>query len=641
MSNSILGSFKTIIMSIVVGLLLVSLAIWGVSDAFTPQTKDAAAMVGKEKITLLEFDKYFKRRLSDENKEQPQRLTTKQAYARGFHQVVLNQLITEKLIQLDADDLGIDVNRRDARDFVEGMDVFNNEITGKLDEGKLLQRLAQSNSRTSKKQFEQDVFQALRQQQTLSAIAAGIIAPGDFAEQQFKFMTEQRKVKYLRLTSNAVSTPADPGDEALQTYIDKNPAGFTAPEYRRFTVLRMEVDDIVPDMEASDEEIKDQFEYKIDVGLLGTQETRSITQIVAGNEATANLVTAALNDGKSANEITKQYELEAPIVYEDVLAGATSDPKTGELAFTLQQGKAQSLQGSFATWYSVIVTNVTPKLIPNIAAETESISLEIRTEKAKKTIYDMQKEIQRGLDEGMTLEEVGKANAIGVASYDFVSRLGETEASQKMIGKDDAPGVSEDDLILVELFTSDVGFEGDIFETTKKGVAAIRVDGIKDSKQREFTSIRDQALKAWRLEATYEALGELQDTLAAKVNNGETLDAIATSIDNGAKVEEVSMLRAAPLPGLSGQLLVRLFEARKGQTIRGTGDNGLDRIIGKITEITPNTDILIGDVESSLTEKAAEAINNDIQQAYHAAILKTFPTKTLDTNISKILGIDQ
>ncbi|PHR93361.1 MAG: hypothetical protein COA69_05345 [Robiginitomaculum sp.] len=645
--NSFMDMIMKNLKTILIGLIVVSFAMWGVADAFTPKTRDAAAMVGKEKITLNEFDTFFRRRLREENRKQPDaRLSTKEAYARGFHRAITSQLITEKLIQIDADDLGVDVNRRDALQFVEGLEVFNNVITGKLDESRLAERLAQADTRQSRKQFERDVYKALRQDQTLTSITAGIVAPLNYADQQYRFLTEKRKVKLLHLTPQTITMPDDPTDEELKSYIEEHPNAYIAPEYRRFTLLRVEISDLLRDMEASEEEIKDQFDYKIDVGRLGTEETRSITQIVTVDQQAADLVTASINAGKTIDEVVEDLGLESPVIYTDILQSAVLDPKTGEAGFAQERGIAQTVESSFGTWYSVIVTGINPGIVPDLDSQRSIISQEIKTEKARKFVYDIQDTLQDALAEGNTIEEAAKANGIPAASFDYVSRVGNTQNNDPMTGIGDAVGISTSDVILTELFTSDIGFEGDVFETENKGIAALRVDAIKESTQRQFEEIKEQALQAWRLDKTNEALGTLMDTLADRALAGESLEAILTSLDPeqaaGANIYEREILRLSRgLPNLSPQTNARLFETRVGPTIRGTGANGLDRVIGQIVEITPNTDVLTGSIADTLKEQASKGLDSDIQQAYHEAMLKAYPAQTLDGNISKVLGIVQ
>ena len=650
MSQSIFGSFKKVFVGfffvLLVGMLLIGLSMFGVTDAFTSQSKDAAATVGEEKITLREFDSFFQRQLSEINKGAPERLTTKQAYQRGLHGQVLNTLITEKLIQIDAKDLGVAVNTRDAIELMENLEVFNNEITGKLDQNKILEVLSRIDRNKSAKELEADVHNQIRRDQTLDSLKAGLVVPNLFADQQYKFMTEQRTAKILRLSRDAITAPADPSDEELQAFIKDRPTGYIAPEYRRFTLLRMELENVLPDVEVSEEEIKKQFEYKIKAGQLGTPETRSYQQLVATDKTQADAITAAINGGKSIDAAIAEFSLEAPLVYDNALPGASSDPTAGEATFEMEFGTnditAQTVASSFGSWFSVVLTGITPKTIPDMEAERANLINELQTNKAKQVLYDASKAIQDGISEdSLTLEEAGLVSGISVASYDFISRLGKTENGQKLEGLSFALGVATDDLLLKEIFIADPGFDGDVFETTAGGIAAIRVDQIKESAPRPFADVREQALAAWHLKKADEALAVLSNDLVSRASAGESLEDLAKETGDGAEVIETQMIRASRTPGLGNQVIVRLFEARIGQTVRGVAANGLDRVIGQVVTITPNADPIISAITDTLSEQAREAINADIQQAYHAAILAENPAQTLVANIERTLGVDQ
>lgn len=650
MSQSIFGSFKKTIFGFLFGilvvLLLAGLSMFGVTDAFTSQSKDAAATVGKEKVTLREFDSFFRRQLSEINKTAPERMTTKQAYQRGLQGQVLNTLITEKLIQIDAQNLGVAVNNRDAIEMMENLEVFNNEITGKLDNNKILEVLSRIDRNKSPKELEEDVHNQIRRDQTLESLKAGLVAPSLFADLQYKFMTEQRTVKLLRLSRDTITPPADPSDEELQAFIKTSPAGYIAPQYRRFTLLRMELENVLPDVEVSEDEIKTQFEYKIKAGQLGTPETRSYQQLVASDKAQADLITTALNGGKSIDAVVAEFALEAPLVYDNVMPGASSDPTTGEAAFEMEMAPngitAATVENSFGGWYNVVLTGITPKTIPDMETERANLIDELQTNKAKQVLYDASKIIQDGIsEESMTLEEAGLASGISVASYDYTSRLGETEDGQKLAGLSYVAGVANDDLLLKEIFLADPGFDGDVFETTEGGIAAIRVDQIKESAPRPFADIREQALAAWHLKKANEALANLSNDLVARASGGESFEDLAAEFSAGTEIAETQMIRASQTPGLGNQIIGRLFEARIGQTVRGVADNGLDRVIGQVLTITPNTDPIIAAITDTLQEQAKEAISADIQQAYQAAILAENPAQTLTANIERTLGVDQ
>ena len=649
MSQSILRSMSKILMgalfAVLIGMLLIGLSMFGVTDMFMSRSRNAAVSVGPAKISLQEFYDEFNAALNNYNKTAKERITTQQAWDRGLQRETLNQLTTRKLIQLDADALGLAANEKDVLKTVESYKIFNNAITGKFDKDKLYSQLYRLNKRRTPKQFEQDIKDNIRLQQMVDAMLSGLVLPKDYVDNQYKFMTEQRKVRILRLTPKAIVLPPDPTDEALKAYIKEHQNKYIAPEYRKFHLLRLEISDILPDLKVTEKEVKDLFDYKIKAGQLGRAEHRSYQQLVAKDKSQAEQITDALNNGQSIAEVVKKYGLDTPLVYENAKADASTDAMTGKTAFEIEkENTARTVKGDFGSWYSVVLTKIFPEIVPDLESERANLEKEIKNNKAQQFIYETSNKIQKNMERSMTLEEAAKDVGVPYASYDYITRLGETEDGLRLTGLEYAPGIATDDIILKEIFTSDLDFDSDPFPTSKEGVAVVRVDAIKPSAPFAFDKIRTVALKDWRLEKTDEALGELSQKLLERARAGESFEALAKEINaknpGGAQMADMMMIRAFPTPGLSRQMAVRLFEARKDQTLAGRADNGLDRILGQVEEIRPSQGAVIGDVADRLKAQGRNQLENDIQDAWQRAALKKYPTKVHTQNVRRILGID-
>ena len=219
MAESIGGKFRNFMVAILVGLLVVAFAVWGVNDVFTARAGNAVVTVGDTEITSSEFEAAFERELQTQNRDNNSSVTNQQAYAQGLHNRVLQNLLTDTVIGIDADELGVGVNRIVARKVVKEIPSFQNELTGEFSEEKLDSLLAQN--RITRRQFEDDIFRTLRRQQTVPAIIGGLQAPAEYATQRYNFVTEQRKADVLTITADSVPAPAEPTDEKLKTFIDQ------------------------------------------------------------------------------------------------------------------------------------------------------------------------------------------------------------------------------------------------------------------------------------------------------------------------------------------------------------------------------------------------------------------------------------
>ena len=640
MIKVLFGSIKKVLFTIMIGGLLFGLAFLGNTDVLSPSTTNAAAKVGKSQISLQSFYSDFQLQLNEQNRQTPEnRMTNEQAYNRGFHQQVLGVMATRELLELDAKALGIGATNSDVIELVEGYDGLVNDITGKYDTSKVAEFLARSNSNMSIEEFEEERRAELRRNQLTAALFAGLVTPKEVSEQAFKYITESRSAELLVMTEDAVTKPADPSDEELQAYIDDNIATYTAPDYRRFTLLRIEKVDILPDVSVEEAEVKKLFDYKVQAGRLGTDETRSMVSFTFQDKETADKVTAALLADEAPEDIAARLQIDAPNVYTNIRADGTTDPRAGEEGYKMELGDAKTIEGSFGNFLSVKVTGIVPAVVPDLEAQRAALETEIRLNMEEQKLYYLERTIQDQIDEGGILEDIAARLNLPVASYDFVSRAGKTREDNVMSGLAEYRGVAEDDKILTEIFTSEVGFDGDVFATTAKGLAAVRVDELRPSQKKPFAEVKEQALANWHLEKSDEALGALLDSVVTRVNDGETLKAIAADLGDGAVVREDVYSRLSPTPGVSPLLTQRILETKVGGVFRGTGANNLDRIVGKVLSIDSNDQIMTGSIAEILDKQASESIRSDIEQIYRASLAQTHPFEVLDQNVKAVLGI--
>jgi len=637
MAESIGGKIRNVMVAVLIGLLVVAFAVWGVNDVFTQRAGNSVLTIGDAKVTSQEFEDAFERELQTINRDQGSSITNQQAYARGMHNSVLQSLLTDTVIGIDADELGVGVNRRVARNVVKEIPSFQNELTGEFSEEKLNSLLAQN--RITRRQFENDIFRSLRRQQTVPAIIGGLEAPSDFATQRYNFITEQRKAKILTITKDAVSEPEEPTEEELKSFVETNGAQYTAPEYRRFAMMRLETFDLTPDMEATDEEINAAFQYRIELGELGSPETRTIVQITATDEDSAKEAADRLARGDDPQDVASGLGLVAPQTFEDVQKEAILDPETADAGFTMKEGEAKSLLGSLGTYYAVGVQKVTPAVIPDLAESKDELRETVLKEKAAEQLYEITGEIEDAMADGMTLEEISAKVNWPLSYYDYIDRSGLTQDDIRMSGFSVIPGVATDDLLLREIFTSDLGFETDLFETGTEGYAAIRVDDIIDSKMRDFEDVKDKAIIAWKNEKIGQALDELMIELAAKAREGESLISLTSAAEKGITVDDVVIVRSSPPQDLSPQVSLGMLDGQLGAIARGQGRTVQTRQIGQLEEIVPNQDGLAGQFLDVLQEQATTAISSDLQNAYQQAILAENELREYPDKIKQALGI--
>ena len=636
--QSIGSKIQAVMVGILIGFLVIGFAIWGINDVFSPSAKNAIASIGKAEISGDEFETAFRRELENMARDSGQSLSNSEAYQQGVHSQVLAGLIQQQVINVDADDLGIGVNRTLAREEVSKIPVFIDELTGKFSEQKYLSALAQN--RISRAEFESDVERDLRRAQTIPAIVDGVEAPKAFAELRYKFLTEQRKAQVLTITRDAVPAPADPDETTLKAFITERAATFTAPEYRRVTLLRIEDFDLTPDITVTDEELRAAFEYKVELGELGSGETRDVVQLVASDKEAAEKAAELLKTDQDPAIIASGLGLIEPDIYSGVTAPDIIDPETAKAAFDMADGDIKVLLGSLGQWYAVKVTSITPAVVPEFESQKEELTETLKKEHAQEKLYDLTTLIEEAMDEGANLEEIAAKTGVPLQSFDYIDRLGQIQNGVKMSGVAHLLGVAEDDILLTEIFTNELGYETDLFETTNGGWAAVRTDDIIDSTVKPYEDIKDQASAMWKTLQIDEAINELMLETAGKAQTGTDLSTLASEIGDGAKVEDIVLVRSAPNDQLGPSVQVGLLEAKVGDVERGQGAKPITRQIAKLTNIIANADGLAGQFADALQEQASVAVRSDLQRAYQNSVIADNPLQENPDKIRSLLGLD-
>ncbi len=638
MSNKSGKTLKTIGISIIIVLLTIGLSLFMITDAFSPSGQNAMAMVGKKEISIQKFDTTFSRRLADFNEANGARMTSPEAYERGFAQNILNEMITQTALEIDAETLEVGVAKKLIRERLESIPVFQDELTGEFSEGKMNSVLA--NNRIVRDDYLEGVKTELLINQVVSGTIAGIKAPLQYAEQRYKFLTEQRKISVMTLTADAIPAPETPSDEVLQAYIDENVATFTAPEYRSFSMLRIELTDISPDIKISEDEVRAQYDYKVEVGQVGTPEFRSVTLINATNETLAIEAVGALESGKAVADVVTQFGFLEPTEYTDVEQSAIIDPAAAATAFAGKTGDVAAVEGKLG-WFVVVIGDITPATFPTFEDMREELELDLKKDQATGKLYEVTDLVETAFDEGNTLEEAALKAGASVSSVDYISRLGETQDGLKLDGISDITGVAKDEAILTEVFTNEAGYETDIFDTSKEGYASIRVDDIIETRVKTLDEVRDLAVNMWKAEQVDSALNALATELKARADAGESLKEIKDTLTDGVTLDDIVIVRSAQAPSLGASVTVRAFEAREGEVVRGQGPLRLTRNIVSINDIIANSDNLAGGFADAMQTQATEAISSDIQQAYRLALVTDNEIITFDEKLKRQLGVTE
>ena len=642
MAQSIGGKIKNAFVAVLVGLLVLAFAVWGVNDMFVPGVRNAVVSVGDASVSTRDFNRDLQSRLREIALQRGEGLTNEEAYRQGIHRDLLSQYQVRLAIEKDAQDLGVGVNRSDAKAYIEAIPAFQSEITQKFDRSRLEQALARSRNGYTVKKFEEDVLRDLRRIQTVEAVVGGIQAPAGYAKRQFDFLSEQRKATILTINKDAVPAPETPTDDVLQTYLDANAARYTAPEFRQVTLIRLEPSGFLLDVagEITEEDVQGEFDSRIARGVLGSKASRDVVVLTTPDKPTAEKAAARLAAGEDPSLVASALGLVAPDKFEGVEKDQLLDPVTDDVAFELKESESRAIENSLGSWEAVFVPSVTLATTPDFSSVEPEIRLELGEEAAKARIFDVSGEVDTRLINGETLEAIAAELNLPMESYDYINRVGQTQDGLTLNGSARIPGIAQDDELLRLIFTEDIGFDTDIFPTAQGGAVAFRVTDVIDSTVKPLSVVRDDVLSAWQNEQIRDALTERGLALAGELRDDRTLEEIAEELGEAAVIEERGISRAQPPRDIAGSVVVDLLTSEVGKTARGTGALPLTYTLARLDAITPNTDGLAGEILDTVQRNIGAEISGDIQNAYRLAILREHQLREYPDQVRAIMGIE-
>ncbi|OLN24613.1 Peptidyl-prolyl cis-trans isomerase PpiD [Desulfovibrio sp. DV] len=209
---------------IVFGLIIIVFVFWGVGN-MQGDKATVLATVDEQPILIKDYEKSYQENLRLVKNKNPN-VTDKELQEGGFRWQVFSNLVTTKLLEAQAQKLGIAVTTEELRAEIAKIPAFQNE--SKQFDPKRYENLLKAND-VSPGEFETD----FRQQLLLEKLAAFVGLPATVAESEarsiFDFMREQAVIHYIPFSSADFAKGVTISDAQIKTYYDARKDEFATP----------------------------------------------------------------------------------------------------------------------------------------------------------------------------------------------------------------------------------------------------------------------------------------------------------------------------------------------------------------------------------------------------------------------------
>jgi peptidyl-prolyl cis-trans isomerase D len=373
------------IMSVVMGVLILSFGVWGIADIFKGYGQSSLARVGGTEITTEQFRQLYTDKLQQIGRQFGRPLTSDQARAFGLDRQVLQQVIAETALDEDARRKGLGVSDAEVMKQITADPNFKG-TNGAFDASRF-QQLIRSLGYTEQRYIAEQRKVSLRRQ-VAGTVTAGIEPPKTMIEMLSRFQNEARTIDYVKLDAAQAGTVDAPSPEALAAYFEDHKAQFRAPEYRKIAFVVMTPEEMAKWSVVSDDDAKKAFE--LSKAKMSTPEQRQIAQISFPSAEEAQAARNKLSDTFSFDDLARERGLKpADIDLGMVTKAGIIDPSVADAAFSLAPDAiSQPIKGQFGT-VLVKVGKVQPGTEPSYDSVAAQVKRDLAVERARAAVADM------------------------------------------------------------------------------------------------------------------------------------------------------------------------------------------------------------------------------------------------------------
>lgn len=324
---------------------------------------------------------------------------------------IVRQLISARALEVWARSQEVGTSKRLVDGNIASIPAFRGP-TGQFDEGAYRAMLAQR--RLTDAQVRRDIEGDAIRRQLLVPIVGGNRVPGTLVAPYASLMLELRKGEIGLVPSALMVTDKEPTQADLDGWYKRNLARYTMPERRVIRYALISKDQLKTAVDPTDAEIT--AFYNANANIYGASETRSFSQVILPDEATAKAFSAKIAAGTSFPEAAKV----AGFAPSDTALGFQTRAQIGQLAsaaianaaFVAKRGAVTAPLKSTLGWHILHVDDVKQAIGRPLSAVRTEIAESLRKQKTDEAIADLISKMEDQIADGDSFDDVVKAHVL-------------------------------------------------------------------------------------------------------------------------------------------------------------------------------------------------------------------------------------
>lgn len=582
-------------------LLVVSFAAWGISGRLFEGMGQTVATVGDTSVSVMDYRLAYDRQISLLSQRFGSRVTREQAKAFGLDQQVLSQLVAGAALDEQADEMGLGLSKDKLAQLTASDPAFQGP-NGQFDRRRFDYVLQQAGMRPD--DYIRNRGQVAIRQQIVEATTDGMKAPDALLKAVALYRGEDRTVDYVTLPRSLVEPIDNPSDDTLAEWFADHKQDYAAPEYRRIAYVKLEPEDIADPSTVSDEQAREDYEQN--KSRYTEPEKRTIEQLVFADKEAAETAYESTRSGTTFEDLVKAQDK----TLEDVRLGTftkedVADQAVADAAFDLPENEiSKVVEGSFGP-VLLRVSDIEQAKTKPYEEVADSIRKGMALGEANRILLDVYDDYEDARAGGATLAEAAEKLDLDVETVNDVDRNG---LHPDGTVADDIPEYEE---LIQQAFETEEGIENAPINTEANGFVFYEVTSITPARERELDEVHDKVVQDWKDARASELLSEKAGEFEKQLGDGKSLDDIAAEVEQEKNVKR-GLKRETDDADFGRAGIEAVFGVSEGGTGVFAGPSDDSRVLFEVTEVRQPAGAGPDAVDAQTRQRMASSMSDDM-----------------------------
>ncbi|MCZ8258545.1 MAG: SurA N-terminal domain-containing protein [Beijerinckiaceae bacterium] len=622
-----------LVLTVIMGFLIVSFAIWGIGDIFRGGVNRTVAKVGSASISAEEFRTAYNAELQRIQRQVRRVVTSEEARSFGLDRELLNRQIDELALTEQARKLGMAVDQLTVMRSITEAPEF--KTGGIFDRARLADALSQAG--LSEQAFVQRQSDLLLRQQLFNGLAGGMPGALSLGKAVHQFRNEERNLDVILVPVDKVPAAAEPDEAALKAFFDERKAEFRTVETRKVSIIQVQPSDFAAALVVTEADLRAYYDRQVVAGRFGAPERRQAQRVLFDSEDEAKAAAAKLAGGMSFDALLAERKVAAADVDLGLRTAAELiDAALRDAVFKTAEGQVSAPVKDPFGFVLVRVLKVEPARITPFEAVRGQIEADARLDKLQRDpsikgqVDGLFRKIEDQRIAGKSLAEAAQVAGVRLVTLAALDRQGNDGNGNRVA----VPGGTE---TINAVFASDIGLDNEPLQGRDGGFTWYEVNAVEPARDKTFDEVKDQVRARLLADRRDKALAEFMTGLVKRMEEGATLAAISQEL--GLPVQRFAGIRRNAREATLGTSGVeRAFAGPVGKPVSALAGDGTSRALILPVDATLLAHDPVQDVASGLERQISTGMAEDLMAQYIAALRKSVGVSINQTILNQALG---